>query len=97
MIRGEKPPGPIYSGYAMRSIISISKSAYGYMLDVKSHKRTFVSMVGPNHLEYAAIAMIAIWARQRDNPNGVRVVIPEEIKTQLASRCPVPWDRIFNT
>lgn len=81
----------------MRSIISISKSTYGYMLDVKSHKRTFVSVVGSNHLEYAAIAMIAIWARQRDNPDGIRVVIPEEVKAQLASRCPIPWDRIFNT
>jgi hypothetical protein len=81
----------------MRSVISISKSSYGYELHVMSDGRTFVGIVGSNHLEYAAIAMIAIWARQRDNADGVTVVIPAEVKAQLASRCPIPWDRVFQT
>jgi hypothetical protein len=80
----------------MRSVIAISKSSYGYVLDVKSNGCTFVSVVGPNHLEHAAIAVIAIWARQRDNPDGVTVVIPTEVKAEIGHRCPIPWDRIFN-
>jgi hypothetical protein len=81
----------------MRSVISISKTSYGYVLDVKGDGRTFAGIVGSNHLEYAAIAMIAIWARQRDNPDGVAIIIPADVKAQLASRCPIPWERIFNT
>ena len=81
----------------MRALISISKSSYGYVLDVKSDDHRFISFVGSEHLEYAAIAMIAIWARQRDNPDGATVFIPPDVKVELTARCPIPWDKIFNT
>ena len=74
----------------MRSII-VSKRSYGYVIEINGNGRAFTDVLGSQHPEAAAEALVAAWEHHRNYLDDITVEAPPEVEAVIAARGPIPW------
>jgi hypothetical protein len=77
----------------MRTII-VSKRSYGYVIEIAGNGRAFTDVLGSQHPESAAEALLALWEHQRNYSDDITVELPPEVEAIVSARGTIPWTRL---